>query len=255
MSIIVVQVEDRPRFTQVPNDVLRDPELKATSKVILSILLSHSDGWQLYQSQLASQMSEGKHAISTAFKQLEELGYLVRTPRRSDDGTFTGVTDITVHLNRKIQQSAPKPAKAKLKAKTAAAQVTKPDPSEVAALLTAADELVEAQLADVPEAPSRAFQQALTAAEELAAEFGTSLQAVGNVRNQVLARAFEHLHGDLPDRWYPALYRAAKTLGDQGHRWLILAAFATAHRVLAEDGDVIAYAVGTAKRLRTERAA
>ena len=52
------------------------------------MLMSHSAGWNTTISSLASQNVEGKDAILTAVRELEEHGYLRREGSRSESGRF-----------------------------------------------------------------------------------------------------------------------------------------------------------------------
>ena len=65
-------------FTQIPNDLLRDPNISSKSKVLLCILLSNKEGWKSYLTTLCNMMKEGKTTIRSGLKELIELGYLLK---------------------------------------------------------------------------------------------------------------------------------------------------------------------------------
>jgi hypothetical protein len=66
-------------FTQIPNDWLRDNRLTFKARGILSMIMSHSQGWSLSINSIAATNQEGKDAIRSAIKELEDFGYLLRT--------------------------------------------------------------------------------------------------------------------------------------------------------------------------------
>ncbi len=65
-------------FTQIPNDMLRNPELSAKAKGILCLLLSNREGWSSYITTIMNMMSDGETAIRSGLAELEEAGYLIR---------------------------------------------------------------------------------------------------------------------------------------------------------------------------------
>ena len=75
-------------FTTVPNSWIRDTNLTFRARGLLAMLMSHSAGWNTTISSLASQNVEGKDAILTAVRELEEHGYLRREGSRSESGRF-----------------------------------------------------------------------------------------------------------------------------------------------------------------------
>ena len=69
-------------FTQISNELLRNPNISGKATKILCILLSNQDGWKSYIPFLLSMMKEGKDAVLSGLKELEELGYLKRIKYR-----------------------------------------------------------------------------------------------------------------------------------------------------------------------------
>lgn len=74
-------------FTQIPNDWLRDTRLSFKARGLLALIMSHRAGWELSINYLADQNREGKDAIRTAIKELEQFGYLLRT-QLNEQGKF-----------------------------------------------------------------------------------------------------------------------------------------------------------------------
>ncbi|MFA5934951.1 MAG: hypothetical protein WC827_03650 [Candidatus Paceibacterota bacterium] len=91
-------------FTQISNDLLRNPEMSAKAKVILCILLSNKEGWHSYISKLQSLMKEKRDAIYVGIQELEEYNYLRRCAYRDIitkqwKGMFLAYTDIKGEFN------------------------------------------------------------------------------------------------------------------------------------------------------------
>jgi helix-turn-helix protein len=88
-------------FTQVSNDVLRNPELSLKAKGLLIQLLSHEDGWQQSIRYSIRECADGEASIRSALVELEAAGYLQRSRRRNSQGKFLWdhvVTDIRSDL-------------------------------------------------------------------------------------------------------------------------------------------------------------
>ena len=75
-------------YAQISNDMLDDGDISFKAKGLLSYLLSRSDDWKVYQSQLARLGPDGEYAVRSGLKELREAGYIEREPERNDDGTI-----------------------------------------------------------------------------------------------------------------------------------------------------------------------
>jgi hypothetical protein len=67
------------QFAQIPNAWLRDNRLSLKARGLLSLIMSHSQGWSLSINSIANQNQEGKDAIRSAIAELEAYGYLTRS--------------------------------------------------------------------------------------------------------------------------------------------------------------------------------
>ena len=85
MSIIRVKKTDN--FTIISNIALRDKELSIKAKGLWAVMMSCNDGWQFSIEGLTSMSTDGKDAVRSGLKELENRGYLVRTPIK-DKGKF-----------------------------------------------------------------------------------------------------------------------------------------------------------------------
>lgn len=95
MPIIRRKLTHEYRFTQIPNDWLRDKRLSLKSKGLLAQLLSHSEGWNVTIGSLAKANDCGRDAIRNAVRELEESGYLRREQNRATGGEFAEVIWVT----------------------------------------------------------------------------------------------------------------------------------------------------------------
>lgn len=75
-------------FTMLHNAVIRDPRISWRARGILLFLLSQPEGYRVRSEQLAEMSKEGRDAVRTALKELEDVTYLVRIKTKRDNGTF-----------------------------------------------------------------------------------------------------------------------------------------------------------------------
>lgn len=67
---------------------LEDVRLSWKAKGLLAYLLGKPDNWTVIAEFLVTQSTDGRTAVLSGLKELEEFGYLVRTKLRNEDGTF-----------------------------------------------------------------------------------------------------------------------------------------------------------------------
>lgn len=91
-------------FTQVPNDLLRNPNITSKAKAILCLLLSNKEGWHSHLNVIRTMIREGPDAIQSGLQELEKHGYLFRSRYRDKKtkvwkGSFWAYTDIPGQFN------------------------------------------------------------------------------------------------------------------------------------------------------------
>ena len=69
-------------FTQVPNALLRNPNITSKAKAILCLLLSNKNGWHSHITVIQKMMKEGTDAIQSGLQELEKHGHLIRLKYR-----------------------------------------------------------------------------------------------------------------------------------------------------------------------------
>ena len=85
-------------FTQIPKELLRNPNLSFKAKGIFCLLLSNSEGWISYITAICQQGTEGVAAITTGLQELEKAHYLWRVSyvdkhTKVKKGSFWAYTD------------------------------------------------------------------------------------------------------------------------------------------------------------------
>ena len=90
MAIIRESIEFDSHFTTIPNAWLRDGRISLKARGLLAMILSHRVGWRITLASLAKQNPEGRDAITSAIKELEEYGYMKRRRTHDERGKFAG---------------------------------------------------------------------------------------------------------------------------------------------------------------------
>lgn len=91
MSIIRTRLVFEDSYTQIPNAWMRDKRISRKARGLLAEMMTHREGWEVTIDGLSDAGPEGKDAIRSGIKELEENGYLTRRRARSDGGTFGGI--------------------------------------------------------------------------------------------------------------------------------------------------------------------
>lgn len=82
----IKRAKRRTNFTIISNVGLRDKRLSLKAKGLLAYMLSLPDDWVFYESELVNHSTDGKAAIKSGLKELQNAGYLTRKRRRDDKG-------------------------------------------------------------------------------------------------------------------------------------------------------------------------
>ncbi len=93
-----INCQAKKEFTQIPNALLRNPNITGKSKAILCLLLSNRSGWHSWISTIEKMMAEKRDAIESGLRELEAHGYLKRVKFRDAKtkkwiGSFWAYTD------------------------------------------------------------------------------------------------------------------------------------------------------------------
>lgn len=87
----IVKTKYESEFVQLHNNIARSSKLNLKEKGLLIVLLSLPEDWTIHISQLPQFCEEKKHAVRTAFKGLEEKGFILSVDMRDEkSGRFKG---------------------------------------------------------------------------------------------------------------------------------------------------------------------
>ena len=92
----VYRVERTRDYTVMSNYHLKDTSLSLKAKGLLSMMPSLPDEWNYNTRGLAAICKEGVDAISTAVRELERAGYIIRRQLRGANGRITD-TEYTIY--------------------------------------------------------------------------------------------------------------------------------------------------------------
>lgn len=101
----------KSKFTMTPDDIINNPGLSLKAKGLWTYIASKPETWDFSVKGTSKQSTDGKDAVTTGVKELENYGYLTRQPRKNENGEFDGydwelydepiydkpVSEITVH--------------------------------------------------------------------------------------------------------------------------------------------------------------
>lgn len=109
----VFRIEKNANYTTMSNYHLRDKNLTLKAKGLLSLFLSLPESWNYSINVLVAICKEGRSGISSALKELETGGYLVRERRRDEQGMLRDNIYVIYELPQKEPQpEAENPAQA-----------------------------------------------------------------------------------------------------------------------------------------------
>ncbi len=78
----------KSNFTIVPNEILYDRSLSLRERGLWVTLASFSDRWKFSVNGIVTLVPDGKDAVNTAVKSLEEKGYITRPEQRRVSGKY-----------------------------------------------------------------------------------------------------------------------------------------------------------------------
>lgn len=97
----IIRVSHQKNYTCISNQSIRDNRLSFKARGLHHLLLSYPDGWVINRDHLSSDeisTKDGRTAVASALLELEELGYLVRTRTRNENGQITGWESILYEI-------------------------------------------------------------------------------------------------------------------------------------------------------------
>lgn len=86
----IVKSKLNKSYTVVPNEILKRSDISARAKGLFTYLHSLPENWVIYKTEVYNHFTEGRRAMESAFKELEEKGYLLGADQIKADGKFQG---------------------------------------------------------------------------------------------------------------------------------------------------------------------
>lgn len=83
-------IKESGDFVTVHKSFVFDDNLSAKAKGILLYFLSRPDNWQIYTSEVVKHMNDGQKSINSGIQELIQMGYVIRTRKRKENGDFNG---------------------------------------------------------------------------------------------------------------------------------------------------------------------
>lgn len=83
-------------FAIIPNEILRNKEMKSSTKNILLTMIGLPPEWDFSIAGISACVYEGRETVQKALVELEKFGYITRKRERKENGTF-GAMIYTIH--------------------------------------------------------------------------------------------------------------------------------------------------------------
>lgn len=90
--MIVRSPRPESHFTILANEILRNQKLTLRARGLLGLLLSYPDNWRTSSTQLARVCPDGRDAIRTALRELEDAGFILRRKYQDELGRWISET-------------------------------------------------------------------------------------------------------------------------------------------------------------------
>lgn len=91
MAVIRHGPAPEDHYSLVSNELARDPGISLQAKGIYLYLRSHREGWSMSTQRIGEALGINKDTVSKYVRELESVGFLVRSYSHSGKGTFDGM--------------------------------------------------------------------------------------------------------------------------------------------------------------------
>ena len=92
----IVRTEKTGNYSVICNKLLRRKDISARAKGLFAYFMTLPDDWQVRLVEVKEHFTDGRDALRTAFKELEDAGYVERVPLRTSGGKLNG-WDFIIH--------------------------------------------------------------------------------------------------------------------------------------------------------------
>lgn len=83
------KIEDR--YSQIPNDLARNPDISLAAKGLYVYLSSHREGWSMSTERVGEALGVHRNTIAKYVKELEKSGYLEKDLVKDELGKYEGI--------------------------------------------------------------------------------------------------------------------------------------------------------------------
>jgi len=87
----ILRAEKNVNYTCINNTIVKDPRLSWKAKGIWLYAMSRPNNWTFYLADLINQSTDGRDAVQSGLKELQQTGYLVRKQIRLADGKLSSL--------------------------------------------------------------------------------------------------------------------------------------------------------------------
>jgi len=85
----MIHIQKSSNYTVVSNECIQDSSLSMKAKGLWIYLMSLPNDWNLHQTELVRHFKDGRDAVSSAMKELEEAGYVIKKQITNSLGQYT----------------------------------------------------------------------------------------------------------------------------------------------------------------------
>ncbi len=82
MSKLIIKT----KYSVIPNDLVNSDQISLKAKGLFAYIQSKPDGWDFSAERIANHIKEGLQSVSSALKELENSGYLIRQKQQNEWG-------------------------------------------------------------------------------------------------------------------------------------------------------------------------
>lgn len=109
-----IKIQKSKNYTIISNNIFKNAQLSLKAKGLLSQMLSLPDDWDYTVAGLTKLSRDGRDSISSALKELEKHGYLVRNRIRNSQGCIIDIEYIIYEFPLNKGSKPPKPENPKM---------------------------------------------------------------------------------------------------------------------------------------------
>lgn len=88
--MIIRTNKDNNPFVMLDKTALNDSNLSWKAKGVHAFMMSKPDDWKFYMENIEKSSKDGRESLRSAFKELQEQGYLTRRPHQDSQGRLDG---------------------------------------------------------------------------------------------------------------------------------------------------------------------